>query len=84
MKNKESRSAANGFTSISTKIIAKEEIYKSTCVVRNRAVNVMANKTTRDVSPTVSALRNALLLSLRISESATGKAIRLYVKGTKV
>ena len=77
MKNKESRSAANGFTSISTKISAKEEIYTSTCVARKSAVNVTANKTTGDVSPTVSALSNALLLSLRISESATGKAIRL-------
>jgi hypothetical protein len=80
MKNKEFRLAANGFTSISTKISAKDEIYTSTCVVRKRAVNVMTNKTTGDVSPTVSALSNALLLSLRISESATGKAIRLYLK----
>ena len=48
MKNKESRSATNGFTSISTKISAKEEIYTSTCVARKSAVNVMANKTTGD------------------------------------
>ena len=75
MKNKESRSAANGFTSIYTKISAKEEICTSTCVARKSAVNVMANKTTGNVSPTVSALSNALLLSLRISESATGEAI---------
>ena len=34
MKNKESRSAANGFTSISAKISAKEKIYTSTCVAR--------------------------------------------------
>jgi len=77
MKNKESRSAANGFTSISTKISAKEEIYTSTCVARKSAVKVMANKTRGDISPTVSALSNALLLSLRNPESATGKAIRL-------
>jgi hypothetical protein len=77
MKNKESRSAANAFTSISTKISVKEEIYTSTCVARKSVVNVMANKTTRDVSSIVSALKNALLLSLRNPESATGKAIRL-------
>jgi hypothetical protein len=77
MKSKESRSAANGLTSIYTKIIAKEEIYTSTCVARKSILNVMANKITGDVSPTVSALSKALLLSLRISESATGKAIRL-------
>jgi hypothetical protein len=66
MKNKESRSVANGFTSISTKISAKEEIYTSTCVARKRGVNVMANKPTGDVSPTVSAFsKNALLLSLK-------------------
>ena len=75
MKNKESRSAANGFTSISTKISAKEEIYTSTCVARKSAINVMVNKTTGD--DVVSALNNALLLSLRSPESATGKAIRL-------
>jgi hypothetical protein len=77
MKNKESRSAANGFTSISTKISAKEEIYTSNCVARKSAVNVMANKTTGDVPSTVLALSNALLLSLRSPESATSKAIRL-------
>jgi hypothetical protein len=77
MKNKESRSAANGFTSISAKISAKEEIYTSTCVARKSAVNAMENKTTGDVSQTVSALSNALLLSLRSPESATAKAIRL-------
>ena len=77
MKNKESRSAANGFTSIYTKISAKEEIYASTCVARKSVLNVMANKTTGDVSSTVSALSNALLLSLRSPESATEKAIRL-------
>ena len=60
-----------------TKISAKEEIYTSTCVARKSAVNVMANKTTGDVSPTVSALSNALLLSSRSPESAIGKAIRL-------
>ena len=74
MKNKESRSATNGFTSISTKISAKEEIYKSTSDARKSVVNVMANKTTGDV---VSALNNALLLSLRSPKSATGKMIRL-------
>ena len=74
MKNKESRSAENGFTSISTKISANEEIYTSTCVARKSAINVMVNKTTGDV---VSALNNALLLSLRSPESATGKMIRL-------
>ena len=74
MKNKESRSAANGFTSISTKISAKEEIYTSTCVARKRAVNVKANKTTGDVSSTVSALSNALLLSVSSPKSATGKS----------
>jgi hypothetical protein len=77
MNNKESGSAANVFTSISTKISAKEEIYTSTCVARKSVVNIMANKTTGDVSPTVSALSNALLLSFRSPESATGKAIRL-------
>ena len=77
MKNKESRSSTNEFTSIPTKISAKEEIYTSTCVARKSVVNVMANKTTGEVSPTVSALSNALLLSLRISESATEKAKRL-------
>ena len=77
MKNKESSSAANGFTSISTKISAKDEKYISTCVARKSVVNVMANKTTGDVSPTVSALGNALRLSFRRPESATGKAIRL-------
>jgi IS30 family transposase len=55
MKNKESRSAANGFISIPTKISAKEEIYTSTCVARKNAVNVMAYKTTGNLSPTVSA-----------------------------
>jgi hypothetical protein len=74
MKNKESGSAANGFTSISTKISANEEIYTSTCVARKSAINVMVNKTTGDV---VSALNNALLLSLRSPESVTGKMIRL-------
>jgi hypothetical protein len=77
MNNKESRSATNGVTSISTKISAKEEIYTSTCVARKSVVNVMANKTTGDVLSTVSALSNALLLSLRSPESSTGKAIRL-------
>ena len=77
MKNKESRSAANGFTSIFTKISAKEEIYTSTCVARKSVVNVMVNKTTGDVLSTVLVLSNALLLSLRSPESATGKAIRL-------
>jgi hypothetical protein len=62
MKNKESRSAANGFTSISSKISANEDIYISTCVARKSVVNVMANKTIEDVSSTVSALSNALLL----------------------
>ncbi len=75
MKNKESRSAANGFTSISTKISAKEEIYTSTCVARKSGVNVMANKTAGDVSPTVSALNNVLILVPKNPESATGKAI---------
>ena len=56
MKNKESRSAANGFTSISTKISAKEEIYTSNCVAKKSAINVIANNTTGDVSSTVSAL----------------------------
>jgi hypothetical protein len=55
-------------------ISAKEEIYISTCVARKSVVNVMANKTTGDVSSIVSALSNALLLSLRSPESATGKA----------
>ena len=39
MKNKESRSSTNEFTSIPTKISAKEEIYTSTCVARKSAVN---------------------------------------------
>jgi hypothetical protein len=65
MKNKESRLAANGFISIFTKISAKDEKYTSTCVARKSVVNIMANKTKGDVSPTVSALSNALLLSLR-------------------
>jgi hypothetical protein len=39
MKNKESRSAANEFTSISKKISAKEDIYTSTCVARKSALN---------------------------------------------
>ena len=56
MKNKESRSAANGFTSIFTKISVKEEIYTSTCVARKSVVNVTAKKIKGDVSPTVSAL----------------------------
>jgi hypothetical protein len=60
MKNKESRSVANGFTSISTKISAKEDIYTSTCVARKRGVNVIANKPTGDVSPTVSAFSKTL------------------------
>jgi hypothetical protein len=59
MKNKESRSAENGFTSISTKISANEEIYTSTCVARKSAINDMGNKTTGD--DVVSALNNALL-----------------------
>jgi len=75
--NNKSRSAMNGFTSISTKINAKEVIYTSTCVVRNNGVNVMANKIAEDASPTVSALKNAQL-SLTVSpESVIGKAIRL-------
>ena len=77
MKNKESRSATNGFTSIIYKDKCKGGDIHKPCVARKSAVNVMANKTTGDVSPTVSALSNALLLSLRIPESATGKAIRL-------
>jgi hypothetical protein len=77
MKNKESRSATNAFTSISIKINVKEEIYTSTCVARNNGVNVMANKIAEDVSSTVSALKNAQL-SLAVNlASATGKAIQL-------
>ena len=62
MKNKESRSATNGFTSISIKINVKEGIYTSTCVARNNGVNVMVNKVTEDVSSTVSELKNAHLI----------------------
>jgi IS30 family transposase len=51
MKNKESRSAMNAFTSKPTKINAKEVIYTSTCVARNNGVNVMANKISPRVHP---------------------------------
>jgi hypothetical protein len=75
MKNKESRSATNGSTSISTKISAKEEVDSGTCIARKSGVNVMANKTTGDASPTISALSNALLLLPKSPESATRKTI---------
>jgi hypothetical protein len=45
MKSNESRSAANGFTSIAKKKSTKEEIYTSTCVARKSGVNVIVNKT---------------------------------------
>jgi hypothetical protein len=67
----------NGFITISTKINAKEVIYTSTCVVRNNGVNVTANKIAEGVSPTVSTLKNAQLLSTVNPVSATGKVIRL-------
>ncbi len=81
MKNKESKSAANGFTSIPTKISVKEEIYTSTCVARKSAVNVMANKTKGDVSPTVSALSNASAIVAQKSRICDWEGDTIIVKG---
>jgi hypothetical protein len=59
-------------------------IYTSTCVARKNGVSVMVSKTTENVSPTVSALSNVLLLLLRNPESVIGKAIQLQGKNTEV
>jgi IS30 family transposase len=81
LKNKESRSATNGFTSISTKINAKAVVYTSTCVARNNGVNVTANKIAGDVSPAVSALRNALLLVAQKSRIGDWEGDTIIGKG---
>jgi IS30 family transposase len=84
MNNKESRSSANGLTSIPTKISTKEEIYTSTCVARKSAVNVMANKTKGDVSPTVSALSNIPAIGAQKSRIGDWKGDTIIVKGHQV
>ena len=84
MNNKESRSSANGLTSIPTKISTKEEIYTSTCVARKSAVNVMANKTKGDVSPTVSALSNASAIVAQKSRIGDWEGDTIIVKGHQV
>jgi hypothetical protein len=64
--------------------ISSEEINIRTCFARKRDVNVIANRITKDVSSTISALKNAQLLLTVNPELTTGKALRILLKGAKV
>ena len=83
IQNKVSRSATNGFTSISIETNIKEVISINICVARRNVVSDTANKIAGDAFPTASALMNVQLLLPINLESATGKAIRLSVKDIK-